>query len=133
MDAFWKPIRVMLADDNVDLTAAVRRLLDLEPDVACVGCVADARLVISEVARCEPKVLVMDLSMPGGDTATIIRELQSIAPDVRTIVFSGFGDDERIERSLTAGAWRFVRKESGPQELLDAIRAAASDLVAASR
>jgi DNA-binding NarL/FixJ family response regulator len=117
----------VLADDNVDLTGVLRRLLELEPDIECVGCVADARDVIEGVERWEPHVLVIDLSMPGGDTPAIVGDLQAIAPGLRTIVFSGFSDDERIDRSMAAGACRFVCKDDGLQELVDAIRNVAAD------
>ncbi|MCI0362242.1 MAG: response regulator transcription factor [Phycisphaerales bacterium] len=127
MDAQSKPIKVVLADDNIDLTSVLRRLLELEPDIECVGCVADARDVVEEVARWEPQVLVIDLSMPGGDIATIVSDLHMISPGLRTIVFSGFSDDERIDRSMAAGACRFVCKDDGLQELVDAIRNVASD------
>ena len=122
-----KLIRVVLADDNIDLTAALRRRLSLEPDIDCVGCVSEAREVIAGVTRWEPRVLVLDLSMPGGDTPTMIGELRVVAPDVRTIVFSGYTNDQRIDRSLAAGARRFVCKDISPQNLVDAIRTVAAE------
>ena len=132
MGALTKSITVVLADDNIDLTSALRKLFEFEPDIECVGCVADARAVIQEVSRSNPRVLVIDLSLPGGDSAAIIRELRTIAPDVRAIVFSGFQDDDRIERTIDAGAWQFVLKDTGVHRLVDAIRSVASDAAPAS-
>jgi len=126
MSAPTSSIRVLLADDNVDLTGALRRLLDLEPDIECVGCVDGANGVVDAVRRCRPHVLVLDLSMPGQATPVVLRELTTGFPELRTIVFSGYGDDDaRIEESLEAGACGFVCKDRGTRHLVEAIRAAA--------
>jgi len=122
-----EPITVVLADDNTNLTSALSKVFELGSDIVCVGCVAHAQKVLEEVSRCQPRVLVIDLSLPGGDSASIIRELQSVAPSVRAIVYSGYQDDERIDRTMDAGAWQFVCKDCGIHELLDAIRSVASN------
>ena len=126
MSQATKPIKVVLADDNTDLTSVLSKLFEFEPDIECVSRVANAQDIIDEVIRTKPTVLVIDLSLPGGDSETIIRQLQAVAPAVRAIVYSGYDDDERIQRMLDAGAWQFVCKDAGPNKLVTSIRTVAS-------
>ena len=125
-------IRVVFADDNVDLTSAFCRLLEFEPDIECVSCLAHGRDVVEQVTRHAADVLVIDLSMPDCDIAAIITQLQETTPSVRTILYSGFPEGQRIDQAFAAGACSFVCKDAGPKELFRVIRAAAHGLTLAS-
>ncbi|MCU0466207.1 MAG: response regulator transcription factor [Anaerolineae bacterium] len=74
-----------------------------------------------------PDVVVMDLYMPGGmDGIEATRRLREITPHTQVVVLTAHTDDERVIAALRSGAIGYIRKESDPQLLVDAIRAAAA-------
>ena len=119
------PIRVVIADDHSVVRGGLEQLLSTADDIDLVGIAADGEEAIATVAREHPDVVLMDLSMPVVDGVEATRRIVTADPDVRIVVLTSFGDDRHISDALHAGAVGYVLKHAGPDELLDAIRAAA--------
>jgi DNA-binding NarL/FixJ family response regulator len=118
-------IRVLLCDDSALLRAALRLLLETDPDIEVVGEAADARAAVALAHTERPDVALMDVRMPGDGveaTRTIVRS----APGVRVVILTSYHDDSQVVAGLRAGAAGFLLKDSTPARLLDAIRAAAA-------
>jgi DNA-binding NarL/FixJ family response regulator len=118
-------IRVMLADDEQLLREGVRLVLRHADDIEVVAEAGDG----AEAARlaCEQPVDValVDIRMPGTDGLTAAELMAERAPRVKVVMLTTFGEQEYITRALRAGAAGFLLKDSGPQELIHAVRAAA--------
>jgi len=104
----------------------LRLLLDQEEGIQVVaeaGTVPDAE----RLARAHrPSVLVLDLNMPGGSSLEAIPRLRESAPDTAIVVLTMQDDPAFARRALQAGARGFVLKEAADEELLEAIRLAAT-------
>ncbi|MEW2399193.1 response regulator transcription factor [Streptomyces sp. NPDC046862] len=121
-------IRVLLADDQALLRSAFRVLVDSEPDMEVVGEASDGAEAV-ELARGErADVVLMDIRMPGTDglAATRLITADPALAHVRVVMLTTFEVDEYVVQSLRAGASGFLGKGSEPEELLNAIRVAAS-------
>jgi DNA-binding NarL/FixJ family response regulator len=68
---------------------------------------------------------LLDLSMPDLDGVEVIRRLAEAVPETRVVVFTSFSDRDRIVQALDAGAIGYLLKDSEPEEIHAAIRAAA--------
>jgi two-component system, NarL family, response regulator NreC len=116
-------ITVVIADDHAVVRKGLRLLLDAEPGlrvVAEAGTVPDA---IRMAKAHRPRVIVLDLNMPGGSSLEAIPE---IAGDTTAVVVLTMQDDPSFARqALQAGANGFVLKEAADDELLLAVRLAA--------
>ena len=66
----------------------------------------------------------MDLSMPGMDGVEATRRIVAADDDVRVVVLTSFGEEQRITDALNAGAHGYLLKHIDPDDLLAAIRAA---------
>lgn len=119
-------IRVVIADDHAIVRGGLEQLLSTADDLLLVGTAADGEEVVEIVARERPDVVLMDLSMPNVDGVGATRRIVAANPDARVIVLTSFGDDRHIADALDAGAVGYMLKHAGPDELLDAIRAAAA-------
>jgi DNA-binding NarL/FixJ family response regulator len=119
-------IRVVIADDHAIVRGGLEQLLSTADDLLLVGTAADGEEVVEIVAREQPDVVLMDLSMPDVDGVAATRRIVAADPDARVIVLTSFGDDRHIADALDAGAVGYVLKHAGPDELLGAIRAAAA-------
>lgn len=117
--------RVLLVDDHRLVRAGLRSLLATAADVEVVGEAEDGVQALQLAAVTDPDVVLMDLSMPVLDGVSATRQLLAARPGVRVVVLSSFSDGDRVRDALTAGAIGYVLKDSAPEELLAAVRAAA--------
>ena len=72
-----------------------------------------------------PDVILMDLVMPGMDGVEATRLVREISPDSQVIVLTSYHEDEHIFPAIEAGALSYLLKNVKPEELADAVRAAA--------
>jgi len=119
-------ITLVIADDHSFVRQGLRLLIDNEYGLrvlAEAGTVPDAeRLTRSH----RPSVLVLDLNMPGGSSLEAIPRLRADIPDTAIVVLTMQDDPAFARQALRAGALGFVLKEAAEEELLEAIRAAAT-------
>jgi NarL family two-component system response regulator LiaR len=115
-------IRVLVADDHEIVRKGICALLDTVPDIEVVGEAHDGREAIAEAQRLLPDIILMDLVMPGTDGVEAIRRIRAFRPEVRVLVLTSFCGDDKLFPAIKAGAAGYLLKESGPQELVQAIR-----------
>ncbi|QOV33130.1 response regulator transcription factor [Streptomyces ferrugineus] len=120
------PIRVLLADDDALLRMALRLVLAHADDIEVAAEAVDGAEAVDLAVRHHIDVVLMDIRMPGTDGLTATEALSDLAPAVRVVMLTTFGEDEYVTRALAAGAAGFVLKDTGPQELIQAVRVAAS-------
>jgi DNA-binding NarL/FixJ family response regulator len=118
-------IRVLLVDDHRVVLAGLAGLIDAAEDMQVVGLAPDGEAAASMASRTAPDVVVMDLSMPRMDGIAATGEVLRACPDCQVLVLTSFSDRQRIVDALRAGAVGYMLKDSEPEELLRAIRAAA--------
>lgn len=119
-------LRVTLADDDSLIRTAIDAILRPVDGIELVAQAADGRSAVDIVVRHRPDVALLDIQMPVMDGLAALREIRRLAPAVRVIVLTTFGQDEYVAQALTDGAAGFLLKESAAEELAFAIRAAAA-------
>jgi DNA-binding NarL/FixJ family response regulator len=87
---------------------------------------SDGNAAIQLASTLPVDVVVMDISMPGMNGLVATRKLRALRPDVAIVSLTRHGDDAYLQELLRAGVAAYVLKQSAPDELLQAIRAAAS-------
>ena len=87
-----------------------------------VGTVGDGGALIEAARSLHPDVIVADLSMPGTDGLSALKQLRQLFPDTRVILLTNYGDPFLVRYALAAGASGFVLKVYAPTELVEAIR-----------
>lgn len=128
-------ISVLCVDDNPDVAAGMRMLIESDPSMRCVGCLgsADGFVEFMQGQHPAPDVVLLDATMPGSDPFVIMQELAGSRPGTRTIIFSGHDDPAFVERAIDAGAWGCVSKHDEPTAILQAVREVAAGHVLAPR
>jgi DNA-binding NarL/FixJ family response regulator len=92
------------------------------PDLELVGSVENGEGVIDAVRKLRPAVVIMDVRLPGIDGISAVKRIAEAAPEVKTVVFSAYGDKRLLSDAIAAGARGYVMKGSPPEDLLRAIR-----------
>lgn len=116
-------IRVLIADDHAVVREGVRRVLAAEHGFDVVGEAANGADAVRLAESMTPDVVVLDLSMPGASGLEAAREIRDKVPGARVLVLSIHDHGEYVQQSARAGAQGYLRKDSSPGELRDAIRA----------
>lgn len=118
-----QPLRVLIAENHRDLSDIMSQLIDTEPDMRCVGQVAEAGEVLTAAKRTAADALILDLMLQGGSGLPLIGELAQALPALRIIVFSGLAFSEEVAREAKRrGACAFVTKGADFDVLLKAVR-----------
>ena len=120
-------IRILIADDQPLIRAALRGILELEEDIEVVGEAASGREAVEQVRGRVVDVVLMDIRMPGLDGIAATSEICADPGlgDVRVLVLTTFETDEHVVAALRAGASGFLGKGAEPEAIVEAIRVVA--------
>ncbi|WP_338677833.1 response regulator transcription factor [Streptomyces sp. SCSIO 30461] len=117
-------MRVAVVDDEPLIRAGIRMILTSDPDIEVVGEGANGREAVELTRTHDADVVLLDIQMPVMDGLTALSELRRVAPKVRVIVLTTFGERENVLRALEQGGAGFLLKDTAPAELIRAVRAA---------
>jgi two-component system, NarL family, response regulator NreC len=120
-----EPIRIVLADDHQVVRSGLRMLLDSESGFEVVAEASDVDGARRYVRGHHPKVLVLDLNMPGGSSLEAIPTIREESPATQIVVLTMQQEPAFAREALGAGALGYVLKEAADDELVEAVRRAA--------
>src|SRR5689334_10596320 len=124
-------ITIVIADDHPLITEALRRLLEIEPDLKVIGQANNVVDVIQSVLELKPDILLLDLKMPsqpeekktsprGGLDAW--RAAKGSGSTTKTILFAAEMETEQIVEAIELGVRGVLLKSAGTQLLPESIR-----------
>jgi DNA-binding NarL/FixJ family response regulator len=113
---------VLIADDHAMIREGLRAMLEDVEDLEVVGEAVDGQEVISLVRKHNPRIVLMDLTMPRLSGIEAIRIIKSRHPEIKIIVLTVHKSEEFIRSTLDSGADAYVLKDDTREELLSAIR-----------
>ncbi len=111
--------RLLIADDHTILLEGLKALLAPEFDV--VATAGDGREVLEAAEKCQPDIILLDISMPGLNGIGAARRLKEANPDVKLIILTMHGDLSFVSAAFEAGASGYVLKQSAASELVTAL------------
>lgn len=119
-------IRIMLADDHEVVRAGFKMILEQDPELEVVAEAADGGQAYAIAAREKPDILLMDISMPPGQSGLVACErVAKDLPATKVIILTMFAEPEYLFYTLRGGASGYVLKNSTSEELIAAVRAVA--------
>jgi two-component system response regulator NreC len=120
-------ITVMLADDHAIVRTGLRLLLEAEEGLSVVAEAGDVPTVLRKVRGHRPRVLILDLNLPGTSGLAAIPSILEASPETRIVVLTMQNDPVFAREALNAGALGYVLKEAADTEVVAAVRSAAQD------
>lgn len=126
------PVRVVIADDQRDVQAALTDLITADARMNVIGTASNLDEVVALCLTLAPDVVVMDIKMPGGGGAKATRLIRQHNPQTRVVAFSAYQDRATVLEMLSAGAIGYVTKGSPAADILAAIQRAADGLAVLS-
>ncbi|MFD8022046.1 response regulator [Streptomyces lavendulae] len=115
----------MVVDDHPMWRDAVARDLSAAGfDV--VATAGDGPEAVRRARAAVPRVLVLDLNLPGMPGVQVCKELVGADPALRVLVLSASGEHADVLEAVKSGATGYLLKSAGAQELIDAVRRTAA-------
>src|SRR4051812_47772799 len=124
MTAAAEPVlRVLIADDHAHTRSGIRMALEAEGFVVC-GEAATGRRSVDLAIELSPDVALLDIHMPDGSGIWAAYEITEARPDTVVVMLTYSRDDTDLFGSLRAGASGYLLKDTDPERLGPALRAA---------
>lgn len=116
-------MKIVIADDHAVVRSGFSMILNYQEDMEVVATAADGLEAYAMVAKHRPDVLLMDLSMPPGESGLIATgKISADYPGTKIIVLTMYDDEDYLFHVLKNGASGYVLKNAPDDELISAIR-----------
>ena len=115
-------MKIMIADDSVIVRQRLTGMLSDLEGVEIVGQADDTRAAMEMVGELVPDVAVLDVRMPTGSGADLVREIKQLYPAAKIIVLTSFPYPEVREKCLSGGADFFFDKSNEFQKVVSVVR-----------
>lgn len=118
-----RPLTVLIVDDHFVVRSGLAASLELDETVQVVAEADRSEDAIAAYKSLHPRVVLMDLQLPGVGGIETTSALRAYDPNARILIFSTFARDDEIHAAFAAGALGYLQKSASRSELLDALRA----------
>jgi len=115
-------ITVAIVEDDSKVRHSLASILKRGSGVHCVGEFGDAEEALRELPRLRPRVVLMDINLPGMDGVTCVRKLSELLPEMQIVMLTVYDNTDAIFNSLAAGASGYLLKPVSTAQLLAAVR-----------
>lgn len=116
-----KIIRVLIADDHQMFLDGLKALLKRKKNIQVIGEVSNGNQALEFIKKNTPDLLITDISMPGMSGVELTREVKHRYPEVKVLVLTMYNDKEIVGEILMSEAEGYILKNTGRQELSNAI------------
>jgi DNA-binding NarL/FixJ family response regulator len=118
--------RVVLCDDHEIVREAIKSRMAGSDSVEIVGEATNGREVVDVVRDLNPDVLIIDVELPKRDGIEATREVLSVRPRTKVIIFSAHAEPDLVALGLRAGAAGYLVKSAPPEDIAKAVMTVAS-------
>ena len=115
-----QPIRVIVVDDHPMMRNGIKAYLAIAGTVECVGEAASGEEAVTLCKELQPRVVLMDLAMPGMGGVAATQTIRRECPETRVVALTSFGDPALVQEAVRGGAFSYLLKNVSGAALVDA-------------
>lgn len=115
------PIRLIIYEDNARLRQSMELLLGEGSGFVVAGAFSNCDKVIEQIKELEPQLVIMDIDMPGIGGVEGVKKIKTSFPEIKTVMYTVFDDDNRIFDCICAGADGYLLKNTSPVRLIQSL------------
>jgi len=116
-----KTIPVAVVEDDAQVRKSILEILKGDDRAVCVGAYASAEETIDSIMNNPPRVMLVDINLPGMDGVNLVRRLASMLPGTQFLMLSVLSDSETVFKALAVGAHGYLLKPVRAKQLLEAV------------
>ncbi len=120
------PTTILIVDDHPMMREGLAQLIGQQKDMSVCGQAGSAREALDKVRLLKPKLVLVDITLPGRSGLELIKDIQALEAGVSVLVISMHDEALYAERVLRAGGRGYVMKQEGGKRIMDAIRQVAA-------
>ena len=113
--------RILLVDDHPIVRDGIRRLIEMSGEMTVCGETGNGNEVMGLIAKENPSVVLLDLSLEGADGLSLIGQIGAKYPAIAVLVLSMHSETTYALRCIQAGAHGYLMKKSASREIVNAI------------
>ena len=114
-------IKITIVDDSETIREGLRTLINRTEGYSCTGSFSECSLMISEIGKLNPDVLLIDLSLPYGESIKCIKKVKLILPSLTILALTIYEENELIFEALLAGASGYLVKKYPSKKIIGGI------------
>ncbi|MDF2438306.1 MAG: degU 1 [Bacteroidota bacterium] len=114
-------IKVFILDDHQMLIDGLKALLMNEAGFEIIGTSTSSKQALEIIGKSTPDIILTDINMPEMDGIEFTRAAKKKHPEVKILALSMFGEKSTISEILDAGASGYILKNTGKEELINAL------------
>lgn len=116
-------MKIVIAEDHAVVRTGFSMILNFQDDMEVVDTAADGVEAYQKVMQHQPDVLIMDLSMPPGESGLIATsKIVESFPDTKILILTMYDDEEYLFHVLRNGAKGYILKNAPDEQLISAVR-----------
>ena len=113
-------MRVLLADDEMNVRSALRLLLEQETGITVAGEATNYGELYDTIGAVNPDLILLDWELPGRRNNGSLSMIKETHPGVRVVVLSSQPEMKKL--ALAGGATAFMTKDEPPERLINILR-----------
>jgi DNA-binding NarL/FixJ family response regulator len=115
-------IKIAIIEDIKDIALTIQSMINTQVDMECVHVYHNAEDAIQFVPHQAIQIIIVDIGLPRASGIEAIRSIKALCPKILFCMFTVYEDDEKIFKSLQAGANGYILKGASRDKILASIR-----------
>lgn len=116
-------VKIVIADDHAVVRTGFSMILNYQEDMEVVATAADGAEAYQKVLEYKPDVLILDLSMPPGESGLVATsKISESFPETKILILTMYDDEEYLFHVLKSGAKGYILKNAPDEQLILAVR-----------
>ena len=115
-------IRLAIIEDNAPYRKALQSFIVRASDIEVIHVAENLENIAEVVQLLQPDVMIMDIDLPGLSGIEGVQLVKKVIPGMNIIMLTVFEDEDKIFRSIKAGALGYLLKKDPPDKILEAVR-----------
>lgn len=102
-------MKIVIADDHAVVRSGFSMILNYQEDMEVVATAADGMEAYQKVAKYEPDILLLDISMPPGESGLITTgKIHADFPNTKILILTMYDEEEYMFHVLKSGASGYI-------------------------
>lgn len=117
-----KKFSVLIADDHKIVRHGLKKILEDEFSEVTIGEASRDTEIAEQLEKSKWDLVILDISMPGKSGLEVLKDIKATHPNMPVLILSMYPEEQFALRVMKSGASGYIRKDSAPEELVDAVK-----------
>ena len=122
----FQRIKVAIVDDHTAVAEGFERLINESGIAGVIGKAYSLSGCMKLLARSEPDVLLLDVSLPDGNSIDFFPQIKAQYPDLKVLILTSHSELPLIKRALDSGISGYIMKNATAEVIIEGIQTVAS-------